>query len=81
LESCGASHGIPQFHGDSSGIRIKKILLGSKNILLGLNKLLSGSKKTILGEGRKEGRKLKAVFQDTGHFLKVALQLYHIIST
>jgi hypothetical protein len=57
LESCGASHGIPQFHGDSSGIRIKKILLGSKNILLGLNKLLSGSKKTILGEGRKEGRK------------------------
>jgi hypothetical protein len=55
LESCGASHGIPQFHGDSSGIRIKKILLGSKNILLGLNKLLSGSKKTILGEGRKEG--------------------------
>ena len=27
-------------------------------------------------EGGKEGRKLKAVFQDTGHLLKVALQLY-----
>jgi hypothetical protein len=39
-------------------------------------KNIIGIPKNYLGEGRKEGRQLKAVLQDTGHLLKVALQLY-----